>query len=106
MGKSSRNYSTSKLGVDYEVQPEVQIDSESNMSYNSRKAGVKLISMLNARLEYTGQVTGKQYVWNTAGSVVEVDAEDSEILLAKRIGGETCCGNSKGGNVVFQIFKE
>jgi len=81
---------------------EVQVDSESNLPYN-KETKVKIISLLDARLEYTGQVTGQQYVWIKAGSMVEVNAEDSVILLAKRIGGNSCCGNSPDGTPIFQI---
>ena len=108
MGQPSGNRSTSKLAGDMQVYPyrvelppEVKVDSEPILPYN-KEIKVRLVSLLDARLVYTGQVTGKQYEWIKAGSVIEVDAEDSKILLAKRIYG-TCCGNSPDGTPLFQI---
>jgi hypothetical protein len=86
-----------------EMSPEVKVDSESNVPYTKNTVSVKIRSLLDASLEYTGQVSGKQYRWNKAGSVVLVDAEDSEILLAKRIGGKLCCGNHPDTNRIFEI---
>lgn len=85
---------------------QVKVDSESVSTYNYevKPETVLIQSVFDARLEYTGQITGKQYVWNKAGSVQEVDALDSEILLAKRIGSTGCCGSSQGGNVIFELY--
>lgn len=55
---------------------------------------VKLQSQLDARLLYTGQVTGKSYEWTRAGSVVEVDALDAPYLLSKRTKKQSCCSGS------------
>ena len=112
MGQPNRNNSsgelkyvepkTEHLAGDIKVYPyRVEVDSESVLPYNN-EVKVSLTSLLDARLVYTGQVTGQQYVWNKAGSIVEVDAEDSKILLAKRIYG-SCCGNSIDGQPIFQI---
>ena len=104
MGQPSGNRSTSKLS-DGEFEGatglKLKVDSEPILPYN-KEIKVRLVSLLDARLVYTGQVTGKQYEWIKAGSVIEVDAEDSKILLAKRIYG-TCCGNSPDGTPLFQI---
>ena len=107
MGQPNRNISSGELKyvepktIHLDEAAEVSFDFESVLPYNN-EVKVSLTSLLDARLVYTGQVTGQQYVWNKAGSVVEVDAEDSKILLAKRIYG-TCCGNSKDGQPIFQI---
>lgn len=82
---------------------QVKVDSESKVPYTKSNVSVKIRSLYDARLEYTGQVSGKQYLWNKAGSVVEVDVEDSEILLAKHIGGQLCCGNSQDMNRIFEL---
>lgn len=105
MGKSGRDSRTGKL-VDFdevETKTEVKVDSESKVSYTKSIVSVKIRSLLDARLEYTGQATGKQYLWSKAGSVVLVDVEDSEILLAKHIGDKLCCGNSPETNKVFEL---
>lgn len=61
---------------------------------------VKLQSMLDARILYTGQATGKSYEWVRAGSVVVVDAKDAPALLQKRIKTQSCCNGSD--NAIFQ----
>ena len=107
MAKPSTNNSASVL-VDNQETPEGlswtnnQVDSESKIPYTKVVRKVFIQSLHDARLVYTGQVTGQQYIWNTAGSIVEVDTEDSILLLAKRIYG-TCCGNSKDGTAIFRI---
>ena len=112
MAKPNSNISTSQVNKagDFtvypyvvEAEPEVKVDSESNVLYNKSNVSVNIRSLYDARLEYTGQVSGKQYLWNKAGSVVEVDVEDSEILLAKHIGGQLCCGNSQDMNRIFEL---
>lgn len=110
MDKSSRNikpgevvHDNSKIQPEIDKIKELEVDSESNVLYNKSKVSVKIRSLYDARLEYTGQVSGKQYLWNKAGSVVEVDVEDSEILLAKHIGGRLCCGNSQDMNRIFEL---
>lgn len=99
MDKSSRNRSTS------EVASEVEVDPESIIPYNKVTVTKteQLRSLLSARLEYTGQVSGKQYVWKSAGDIQTVDVEDSAILLAKRIGGNGCCGTSPDANRLFEL---
>jgi hypothetical protein len=115
MAKPSTNYSVSKLDKNLDIsanaesslgdETRVLVDTGSNQTYNTKATTVLLQSVFDARLEYTGQTSGKQYTWNKAGDIREVDASDSEILLAKRIGGNGCCGSSRGGNMVFvQIF--
>ena len=106
MGQSDRASRTSKLEKYVEPKTEyldeVKVDSESVLPYNE-VITVSITSLLDARLVYTGQVTGQQYEWKKAGSVVEVSVEDSEILLAKRIGRDSCCGNSTDGQAIFQL---
>ena len=56
--------------------------------YNST---VKLQSLRDAHIAYDGQLTGKHYEWNRAGSIQEVDANDAPYLLEKRIKTQSCC---------------
>ena len=62
---------------------------------------VKVQSLIDAHLYYTGQVSGQLYEWNKAGAIVEVDEKDVPELLQKRLGKKTCCGS--GDNKVFQL---
>lgn len=91
-----------------ELQGEVSVDSESNVAYTNITStreyistSVSLRSLFDGRLEYTGQVSGKQYVWDKAGSTVEVQEDDAVLLLAKRVGKQPCCGDSKDGTAIF-----
>jgi len=54
---------------------------------------VRLVLLRNLKLNYTGPVTEKLYVFANGGSVVDVDRRDAEIMLAKR-GGQCCPGGS------------
>ena len=100
MAKPSTSNSAGILGIHLS---DNVVDLESKVTYTKAISKVFLQSLHDARLVYTGQTSGKQYIWGTAGSIVEVDTEDSEILLAKRIYG-SCCGNSRDGRAIFQIF--
>lgn len=112
MAKPSSNNSTSNLADAFglsskeeeklDILEETAIDSGSKPLYN-KSSGVRIRSLYDARLEYRGQVSGKLYIWNKAGDTTEVLTEDSALLLAKRLGGKQCCGDSKDGNVVFEI---
>lgn len=65
----------------------------------------RIQSLMDAHLIYDGQVSGRHYEWTRAGAIVEVDILDVPELIAKRLGGKTCCGN-EGGNSIFEIVGE
>lgn len=46
---------------------------------------VSLVLLQPVRLIAVGSVTGKEYIWDNAGSIVEVDNQDAEELLAKNL---------------------
>lgn len=62
---------------------------------------IKIQSLIDAHIYFTGRVSGKQYEWNKAGAIVEVDERDVPDLLTKRLGKKTCCGG--GTNQIFQL---
>lgn len=62
-----------------------------------------LQSVFPARLEITGRASGKLYIWAKSGDVTDVDIEDVEELLQKRVGNSACCGGSQQGNRLFQV---
>lgn len=64
-----------------EIQPQVTIKL------------VKVQSLIDAHVTYTGRESGEQYTWNAAGAIVEVDEQDVPELLAKRRGKKPCCGS-------------
>jgi len=65
-----------------EEKPEEKITAKSSET-------VQLVLLRNLKLNYTGPVTGKLYVFPGAGAVLDIDAEDAEIMLQKR--GGVCC---------------
>ena len=52
---------------------------------------VKVQSLIDAHIYYTGQVSGELYEWMKAGAVVDVHEQDVPELLAKR-SKKPCCG--------------
>lgn len=75
----------------YTVSKEVVVEQTSKDPYNSI---VKLQSQIDAKIHYSGQVTGKHYEWARAGSMVSVDSLDAPYLLEKRIQAQSCCNSS------------
>lgn len=72
--------------------------------YNSNQSHgtVAVRSAFPAIVERTGQVTGKQYRWDYAGYVLDVDERDVPQLLTLRFGGTGCCGNKSDGISMFE----
>ncbi|MBD3268440.1 hypothetical protein GF373_17370 [bacterium] len=58
----------------------------------------KLVRLLRqVKYKTIGKSTGKEYVWNGAGSTVEVNSEDVDEILNvnnKKVG--SCCGGKSG----------
>lgn len=55
----------------------------------------KLVLLQPLNLKINGPVTGTEYMFPGAGSIVEVDARDAEIMILKRQ-KSSCCGNEPG----------
>lgn len=62
---------------------------------------VPLRLKLDVRYIIQGPVTGNRYEWNRAGSVVAVELEDAEELLAKRTAKACCSGTPQ--MFIFEI---
>lgn len=60
-------------------------------------------SRVQARVIYNGNVTGNRYEWPVAGSIVAVDERDVPELLAKKLGGRSCCG-PQDANTIFELI--
>jgi hypothetical protein len=58
----------------------------------------------NINLKIIGKVTGKQYIFSGAGSIVDVDDEDGEIMKMK-MSNQPCCS---GGlpTPYFQVVED
>ena len=55
----------------------------------------KLVLLQPLRLKINGPVTGQLYEFPCAGSILDVDARDAEIMLLKRQ-KSSCCGSDPG----------
>ena len=78
------------------------IDKLPSVAYNQSVA----VNRENLQLKFPAMVTriglvsGEQYVWDGAGSIVSVLTEDVEQLLQLKIGDGACCGGSP--NFLFE----
>lgn len=61
---------------------------------------VRIVSLRTSKVNVTGKTTGKLYVFNGAGSMVDVDEQDAQEILSKRA-GKSCCG--PGRTPFFQL---
>lgn len=75
------------------------VAKQGSQSYNY----TNVQSIFDARLIFTGSVTGKRYEWPSAGAIVQVDSRDLPDLLVPA-GNTPCCGGGLGGNVYFQVL--
>lgn len=92
--------STSKVSKHslYSVKP---IETVTTPKYSINYKRVQLA--IDANVKVVGSVTGNRYVFNGAGSVVDVDERDVDNLLEKRQGGRRCCGGTGYGNQMFVL---
>jgi hypothetical protein len=67
--------------------------SDEETKTNKAPETVRIVLLRNLKLNYTGPVTEKLYVFERGGTVLDVDKRDAEIMLAKR-GGQCCPGGS------------
>jgi hypothetical protein len=89
MAKRS-NYVNKSKRVDVVLESEEEQESP---GFSNGPETVRLVLLKNLKLNYTGPVTGKLYAFNGGGSVLPINVEDAEIMLAKR-GGQCCPGGS------------
>ncbi len=66
---------------------------------------VLIQSLIDSRLIYDGEITGRHYEWSRSGETQPVDERDAPALLKKRIGERSCCGENMLGNKVFDVYK-
>ena len=68
-----------------------------------KRETIKLQLARDVKLNATGKVTGKLYTFNGAGAILDVDKEDAEIMLKRKVSG--CCPGSTGSTPYFQIIE-
>lgn len=77
-------------------------DLENDPKMSNNRVGLRLI--YPAHVIYDGPETGEHYDWADAGSVVMVAEPDVSTLLAKLLGGGSCCGGARSeGNRLFEL---
>jgi hypothetical protein len=96
-----KKYDYSDTVSDETGEEETSVAPEPYTPYNKVSDQVKLRSLYDARLRYTGRLSGKQYEWTRAGSVVSVSNEDVSYLMSKKV-GTGCCGANSDGRI-FEI---
>lgn len=64
----------------------------------------KIRSRLDAKLKIQSPYSGREYVFDGAGSVQDVDKEDVNWLLEKRR-NKGCCGGG-GEGAIFELVEE
>ena len=92
------------IGMEEDVDEEtekVTVAIETSIPYNNT---VKLVNKISARVRFPGK-SGKFYVWEKAGAIQDVEPEDVDDLLKKRLGDKACCGSSNI-NYIFEIMKD
>ncbi len=58
----------------------------------------KIVSALDAKTTVIGKYSGRNYLFDGAGSIQDVDNRDVEWLLEKRQGRQ-CCGGGEGATL-------
>lgn len=64
---------------------------------------VKVVSSIDATIKVTGKYSGRNYLFNGAGSSQDVEEKDAEFLLSLRQGERQCCGGTEAGNKIFVL---
>jgi hypothetical protein len=67
-------------------------DTFTGVKYERKSASsvTRLVLLRDVIYKCTGKSTGRQYVFNGAGSIQDVDKKDAEFLLSKE-GYRSCC---------------
>jgi len=91
-----------KRSYNVDTSERVEVSDEEKEEIKPKAPGtVKLILLRNLKLNYTGPVTQKLYVFDGGGSVLDVDERDAQIMLAK-LGGN-CCPGGSGPSPYFAV---
>jgi len=65
---------------------------------------VRLRLLKSLTLKYIGPYTGKLYTFSGAGSELDVDERDANVMITKK-GNKACCPNSVGPQPYFEIVR-
>lgn len=84
----AKRSSTERIGSTSRVKVEEISPQEEEIST------VLVVLQRNLNLNYIGKSTGTRYVFNGAGSTVEVDVRDVDEMLKKGANQKSCCSGS------------
>lgn len=70
----------------------------------SNPSFTKMVSALEAKTYVTGKYSGREYLFDGAGSIQDVDNRDVDWLLEKRQ-GKACCGGGDGAQLFYVVEK-
>lgn len=93
--RSSYERESERVEEDVEIFEEEVKDEDVKQSSST----IKVQSLRDKIINYTGKATGELYRFEGAGAVVDMDEEDAEILLAKM--SEKCCPGGSGPHPLF-----
>lgn len=105
MAKRTKRTYASKLVEDDEEKDEVEVAEEPKTSYNSTKKRLQLKISAKVIVREDMTKSGKRYIWERAGAIVEVEDEDVPGLLEKRLGNATCCGGDPENLKIFALVE-
>ena len=102
MAKRMRNAGIGELEEDFSDIP----DPPSTLNEYIEPITVRLKLIKDVRLEIIGKVTGKVYYFGGAGSELDVDKDDAEIMMKKQ-SGAWCdgCPSSSGPQPYFELVR-
>jgi hypothetical protein len=87
--------------IEFEEKPTIVIPEAPK--YNKGISNtIQIRSRIDAIYKTIGAVSGRAYVFNGGGSVVDVDKEDVDELLSRRK-GNSCCGGTNVPNPIFEL---
>ena len=98
-GKMAK-FDTQRLKKDEETKWKVDVVEEPKVE---EKILLRVKLLIDATVKVTG-TSGREYLFAGAGSIVDVEQEDVDHLLAKRQGRQ-CCGGGDG-TPVFELAGE
>lgn len=64
---------------------------------------VSVVLCIDAKVLVNNTPSGREYVFEHAGAILDVDERDVDFLLSKRQGERQCCGGTDRGNKMFDL---
>lgn len=89
-----------KRSFDERYSDRVKVEEEPEIE----PATVRLVLLKDIILKINGPITGILYTFNRAGSEVDVDERDAEIMM-KRMGSNSCCSGISGPTKYFEVVR-